>query len=274
MLDQKISAVYSPMKVTFDDNSIKYTSKIFKGVKESKPFTGIRVSVTNKDYKNGDPEIIFEFDDLKSIDKFIDRFEQAKSELKKGIEQMEEERNGRKFVVPVGSLIVPPYFTNPDTDKLLKAIKYYDINKKINHRIKVDENLVIKDGYIGYLVAKYYDLKEVEVVANDGIRIQLVDGAMADMTFPSKNIRIEILEPTDFADGAWVNVITTDKSTNIQFQTSNEAVIMLRKICKVFDAKFDIHSSKDFFASRFMYDFMSWIVDYGMYGNCKYTQDL
>ena len=279
MLNQKVSAVYSPMRVTFDDKAVQFKTKTFNGKKADNPYVGLEVSLTDKGYKNGDPEIIFEFEDLESIDWVIDRFEEARSDLRKEQKRVEEEKNNRKFIVPVASLIVPKYFANPDVNKVLEAIRYYDTNKKINHKIIVDENLVIKDGYIGYLVAKYNDLKEIEVKAKNGIRILLIDGTPTSSTILYSNkVRVDILESTDFTDGAWFTISTStqsaEKGIKIPVRTPDEAAIVLRKICKVFDANFDVHSKENFYGSRFMYDFMTLLANYGIYNSCQFSRDL
>ena len=79
------------------------------------------------------------------------------------------EMNDRIFIVPIESIIIPQNFKkyNPDPQKILNVKRTSACG--FNKNIVVDQNLIIKDGYTAYLVAKHECMKNVAVFAPDGI---------------------------------------------------------------------------------------------------------
>ncbi|MEG0898422.1 MAG: hypothetical protein RSF40_01765 [Oscillospiraceae bacterium] len=77
-----------------------------------------------------------------------------------------------KRVYPTGAysmklrqIVIPLEFkkTNPRPDKLINKYKHYIYRKSLMETIVVDRNGVLMDGYTSYLIAKMFDINEVQV---------------------------------------------------------------------------------------------------------------
>ena len=82
------------------------------------------------------------------------------------------------FNTNINLIKIPRKFSasNPNEDKLAACRRFYRINHRLNRDIVVDENMELKDGYIGYLILKENHVSTVAVRQKNFSRITIVYG--------------------------------------------------------------------------------------------------
>lgn len=105
-------------------------------------------------------DIVFNDENVILIDDIISDLEETRRKIV---------TKSHTFKIPIENIIVPEKFKkfNPDYKKILD-VQYYG-NGFFNKEISVDKNLIIRDGYTAYLVAKYRNVRQIAVVCEDGI---------------------------------------------------------------------------------------------------------
>ena len=82
------------------------------------------------------------------------------------------------FNTNINLIRVPRKFSgsHPNEDKMNACRAYYRENHKLDRDIVVDENMQLKDGYIGYLILKENDVSVIGVKQTESGRTTLVYG--------------------------------------------------------------------------------------------------
>lgn len=82
------------------------------------------------------------------------------------------ELNRKRKTISVADIVIQDSFkyNKPSIEKIIDRLNYYNDRKKFSKDILVDENNVLLDGYISYLICKMLDLETVRVVINDEVK--------------------------------------------------------------------------------------------------------
>lgn len=137
------------------------------------------------------------------------------------------------FNTSINLIKVPNRFSHsrPNEDKMEACREFYRTNHRLDRDIVVDENMVLKDGYIGYLVLIENKAKVVCVKQTNTRQVTLVYGVhpgvdkeyrwkMVDDTEGSENLKIgsHAIVRTTFGD-AEVTVTKIEKITRSKLKT-------------------------------------------------------
>lgn len=189
----------------------------------------------------GGVPIVMMFDNIESLNVVKTSVEKAIAVLseKLAVQAVPEKP---EFIVPYKNVKATGAFkaSNPAAAKVLDCMKHFQETGEIDRDIIVSENLVIQDGYVGYLVAGYNNMKKIKVVAKDGIKINL--GKI--ITFKSDKIAISygMIGGSGEENGAFYLVINTCGTRyEIPAETVEDAVAILKKIENVFEGHYSIY---------------------------------
>lgn len=137
------------------------------------------------------------------------------------------------FNTSINLIKVPNRFNHskPNEDKMEACREFYRTNHRLDRDIVVDENMVLKDGYIGYLVLIENEAKVVCVKQTNTRQVTLVYGVhpgvdkeyrwkMVDDTEGSENLKIgsHTIVRTTFGD-VEVTVTKIEKITRSKLKT-------------------------------------------------------
>lgn len=137
------------------------------------------------------------------------------------------------FNTSINLIKVPNGFSHsrPNEDKMEACREFYRTNHRLDRDIVVDENMVLKDGYIGYLVLIENKAKVVCVKQTNTRQVTLVYGVhpggdkeyrwkMVDDTEGSENLKIgsHAIVRTIFGD-VEVKVTKIEKITRSKLKT-------------------------------------------------------
>lgn len=137
------------------------------------------------------------------------------------------------FNTSINLIKVPNRFSHsrPNEDKMEACREFYRTNHRLDRDIVVDENMVLKDGYIGYLVLIENEAKVVCVRQANTRQVTLVYGVhpgvdkeyrwkMVDDTEGSENLKIgsHAVVRTSFGD-VEVTVTKIEKITRSKLNT-------------------------------------------------------
>jgi len=77
-----------------------------------------------------------------------------------------DELNQEKIYIDIDDIDIPQYIkeSKPSIDKVQRKLNYYKTNHKFDKEIIIDENRVLQDGYIIYLLCKIFNIKTIKVV--------------------------------------------------------------------------------------------------------------
>lgn len=77
-----------------------------------------------------------------------------------------DELNKEKVYLNISDIVIQDSFkeTRPSINKIQDKLTYYKENNRFNKNIVVDQNKVLQDGYITYLICKMLNIKTVQVV--------------------------------------------------------------------------------------------------------------
>lgn len=192
------------------------------------------------------PAVILQFDNIDSINTVKTAFEKAVEILTKKIEDAKIPEKP-EFVVPFDKLYVSNAFkcTNPAASKIIACMKHFQETKELDRDIVVSKNLMVTDGYVGYLVAKDNGFTKIRVAAPEGIDINI--GKV--VTFKSDKIAVSfgLIKDSNGENAAFNLVLNTcGERHEIPAETIEDAVAILKKINKVFDAHYTIYHTSTF----------------------------
>lgn len=141
-----------------------------------------------------------------------------------------------EFIVKTDSILVTEAFrrSNPSPLKVMEDTEKYLENGDIKEII-VSENLILKDGYIGLLIARKYNKSTVKVSAPDGIIILVGNKAIN-----FKSDKIALLYGDVYGEQKQLAIINSGNRYMIPAETPEKAVEMLEKINKVFTPDYTI----------------------------------
>jgi hypothetical protein len=141
-----------------------------------------------------------------------------------------------EFIVKTDSILVTEAFrrSNPSPLKVMEDTEKYLENGDIKE-IVVSENLILKDGYIGLLIARKYNKSTVKVSAPDGIIILVGNKAIN-----FKSDKIALLYGDVYGEQKQLAIINSGNRYMIPAETPEKAVEMLEKINKVFTPDYAI----------------------------------
>ena len=128
------------------------------------------------------------------------------------------------FNTSINLIKVPNRFSHsrPNEDKMEACREFYRTNHRLDRDIVVDENMVLKDGYIGYLVLIENKAKVVCVKQTNTRQVTLVYGVHpgVDDTEGSENLKIgsHAIVRTIFGD-VEVKVTKIEKITRSKLKT-------------------------------------------------------
>lgn len=179
-------------------------------------------SVPGDNTKNNNSGVSLAFSNTESIDVLIQQLRAVKKTMK------DVEKNNRpKFKVKMKDIIVDPSFqrSRPLPEKIMKCYNTYKETGDFGKNIFVSPNLLIQDGYVAYLVAEYENLEEVEVIALEGIKINL-NGVV--VTFMDNNVKVDVEEKPDGGFSFKIN------DNEIPVKDMSDADAVLKKISSVF----------------------------------------
>lgn len=176
---------------------------------------------------------VMTFDNLKSLGSL-------KAAVDKCVEMLEESQKKPekpKFHVNYKNIFVTSSFrgSNPHPQKMMECFDNYKKTGKIDREIEVTKNLVIKDGYVGYLVAGFSGMNELEVIAPDGIEIK-VGGSVIRFYSDEIEVAYGMTCESNFS----VIIKVGNETYKIPAKDPNEASNILAGIAKVFKPKFYI----------------------------------
>lgn len=189
----------------------------------------------------GDTPIVMMFDNIESLNV-------VKTSVEKAIEVLNEKLAVQavpekpEFIVPYKNVIVLNAFkeSNPSATKVLDCMKHFQETGKIDRDIIVNENLILRDGYVGYLVAGHNAMEKIKVVAENGIKINLGE----IITFKSDKIAISygMIGGSGKENGAFYLIINTCGTRyEIPAETVDDAVKILKRIENVFEGHYSIY---------------------------------
>lgn len=180
------------------------------------------------------PEVALFFNRQEDIDLLIKQLKLAKGFLA----DIEESKKGHSFLVPIDNILIDSNFakTRPDPQKLVECCREYLKTGNWDREIIVDKNLVLKDGYVMYLVAKNLGIDKIPVRTTEGISI-LVGGSVP-IVFTDEKIFIDAW----IKDGFYNLKIRYGKEAYRIFKLSSvgQAVEILIKIAKVFFVDYNL----------------------------------
>ena len=101
---------------------------------------------------------------MKGRDAIID-IQQEHIELQDSmINDLLEEINKKTKIVKLADIKIPEHFTKPRKDKMKRRIEFFNKNKCFATPIIIEKDtMMLIDGYTSYLIAKKYNLENVEV---------------------------------------------------------------------------------------------------------------
>lgn len=180
--------------------------------------------------------LIMNFDNVESLEAIKEIAEAAITTLKVKKEYMTEPKEP-EFIVKTDSILVTEAFrrSNPSPLKVMEDTEKYLENGDIKE-IVVSENLILKDGYIGLLIARKYNKSTVKVSAPDGIIILVGNKAI---NFKSDKIALLYGDVIGNPPKQLV-IINSGNRYMIPAETPEKAVEMLEKINKVFTPDYTI----------------------------------
>ena len=187
--------------------------------------------ISEKDTVKHDSKVVLIFDNIDSIRGVTKQLFEARKMLEAAIQN-----DGIEFIVPIKKILVPTNFqlSSPNSSKIMDCYGYYKEHGEFDRKIIVDKNLRLSDGYVAYVVAEYLGMKEIPVIAKDGISIKI---AYSVMMFTSDEVRVSIrFVGTDVG----VKFMSGDQESSVVVDTLEEAIPYFKKINNVFKAKFVI----------------------------------
>ena len=179
--------------------------------------------VSDENTTNNNSGVSLVFSNTESIDVLIAQLRAVKKTLKEV-----EKNNLPKFKVKMKDIIVDPSFqrTRPLPEKIMQCYNTYKNTGDFGKNIFVSPNLVIKDGYVAYLVAGFENVEEVDVIAPEGITINL-NGVV--VTFMDNNVAVDIKGEPEKGDFSFkIN------GNEIPVKDVADADAVLKKITSVF----------------------------------------
>lgn len=185
--------------------------------------------------ENSPTPLIMNFDNVESLEAIKEIAEAAITTLKVKKEYMTEPKEP-EFIVKTDSILVTEAFrrSNPSPLKVMEDTEKYLENGDIKE-IVVSENLILKDGYIGLLIARKYNKSTVKVFAPDGIIILVGNKAIN-----FKSDKIALLYGDVYGEQKQLAIINSGNRYMIPAETPEKAVEMLEKINKVFTPDYTI----------------------------------
>lgn len=192
--------------------------------------------------ENSPTPLIMNFDNVESLEAIKEVAEAAITTLKVKKEYMAEPKEP-EFIVKTDSILVTEVFrrSNPSPLKVMEDTEKYLENGDIKE-IVVSENLILKDGYIGLLIARKYNKSTVKVSAPDGIIILVGNKAI---NFKSDKIALLYGDTygkygDTYGNQKQLAIINSGNRYMIPAETPEKAVEMLEKINKVFTPDYTI----------------------------------
>ena len=205
MIKQNVSVNVGTMEIALGNGEVG----VLVGLDKNESPKLVFVNLTeNKDRKAGDKydrsEIVgYDKENDTIIFPVVVSFDNmdALNVVKHGLEQVEKilaEKEAKKkaervprFTVRTDTLKVLSKFknVNPSPEKIITCLTNYQKNGKLDRDIVVNCNKQIKDGYVAYLVAEYLGIKELTVVAPNGITGNFATGSI---TFTSENVHVSL----------------------------------------------------------------------------------
>lgn len=192
--------------------------------------------------ENSPTQLIMNFDNVESLEAIKEIAEAAITTLKVKKEYMTEPKEP-EFIVKTDSILVTEAFrrSNPSPLKVMEDTEKYLENGDIKEII-VSENLILKDGYIGLLIARKYNKSTVKVSAPDGIIILVGNKAI---NFKSDKIALLYGDTygkygDTYGNQKQLAIINSGNRYMIPAETPEKAVEMLEKINKVFTPDYAI----------------------------------
>lgn len=182
--------------------------------------------------------VVMNFDNVKSLEVVKGVIEKAIEDLQK--KRATEKSGDCKFSVKSSNVFVPNEFkkTNPSFSKVMSCTENFLKTGEIDREIVVSENLVLKDGYVGLLVARNYGVDKIKVSAPDGIIILVGNKAI---NFKSDKIALSYGMRDNNGNTEFVLKIQNCGNTyEFLAATPTDAVNLLDKINKVFEAEYTI----------------------------------
>lgn len=163
----------------------------------------------------------------------------------KAIEEVEKTKLLPRFVVPFKNVFVTGAFkcSNPAPKKIMDCYTNYLNTKEFDREIEVTKNIVIKDGYVAYIVAQFLGVNELRVLAPEGIEVKIGDEVVKFMT-DKIEVNYHLISGTQDIPGSafYLTIKHGDQTQNFPAAENTDAVEYLKKINDVFKADFVISS--------------------------------
>lgn len=184
------------------------------------------------DEKNVYTPMVMVFENLDSINVVRKMFDKAAKMLK------EKENEAKTFVVPIENIFVTSAFktSNPKAEKILECAKHFDATGELDRELVVKNSLTLEDGYVAYLVALYNGVKEVKVVAPNGVRVKVGNEAV---TFVNNAITVDCV----IKEEAFEMILENSGETyHIPVESIEAAADIIAKLNKTFIVKCTVAS--------------------------------
>lgn len=205
MINQNVSVNVGTMEITLGNGEVGVLVGLDKNENPKLVFVNL---TENKNRKAGDKydrseivgydkendtiifPVVVSFDNMDALNVVKHGLEQVEKILAEKEAKQKAEKAPR-FTVRTDTLKVLSKFknVNPSPEKIITCLTNYQKNGKLDRDIVVNCNKQIKDGYVAYLVAEYLGIKELTVVAPNGITGNFATGSI---TFTSENVHVSL----------------------------------------------------------------------------------
>lgn len=188
--------------------------------------------------------VVIVIDNVESANTLKKAAQQAVKRLK-AIEEEAKAKALPRFTVPFKNIFVTGAFkcSNPAPKKIMDCHTHYINTGELDREIEVTKNIVVKDGYVAYIVAQFVGINELKVLAPDGIETRVGNEVVRFMT-DEIEVNYHLIQGTQDIPGSafYLTIKHGDQVQNLPAAENTDAVEYLKKINDVFRANFVISS--------------------------------
>lgn len=247
MIEQNIQMTVKPVVCDFGDGDISISVvrnhdkvSIRFGVLENKQEIG---STVDKMEIHKDA-IVMDFDNIHSLETLKTIVEKAIGIMKANIalKKMKEEKT---FVVPFKGIHSRGVFQIPSPIQIMTCMKHYQKTGNVDKKIVVSDKMRLMDGYVSWLVLDNEGVEKTEVIAPNGITMEISDKVV---NFKSDKMLISygMIYKEAIGDAFYLVVNNCGERHEFLAATPDDAVDIIKKINNVFYANYTIAKHSTF----------------------------
>lgn len=249
MIEQNIQMTVKPMVCDFGDGDIsislipnhdKNKVSIKLGVLKNKQEIGSNVKEVPKD------AVVMNFDNIQSLETLKCIAEEAINIMKANaaLKRVEEKKT---FVVPFKAINRRGIYPTPLPMHIMNCMKHYQKTGDVDKKIVVNEKmrLINAEGYVSWLVLDNEGVEKTEVIAPDGITMEISDKVV---NFKSDKINISwgMIYKKTIGDAFYLVVNNCGERHEFLAATPSDAVDIIKKMNSVFYANYTIVNHSTF----------------------------